>query len=332
MTKPDDLDMTYKDLDILYEQLEMRLREVYSQAAWEMSKKVKQFYAKFKELDTIKRKQVKLGKLSQADYIEWRRNKMLMGRNYEDMVDVLTRDMTNTNQIASSITNGYTPEAYALGVNHGTYEVEHGTSINTNFTLYNRQTVERLIADNPNIIPRKIKIDIPKDLRWNEQKINNAITQSILQGESIPHTAQRLQTVASMNNIQATRTARTAMTAANNAGHAMALERAQNMGIKLNKQWLATLDSRTRDTHALLDGESIPLDQAFSNGLMYPGDPDGPPEEVYNCRCRKIADILGIDQGKIDDLNLRSHSNLGDMTYDQWKAYHREHLDKRKKK
>ncbi len=30
-------------------------------------------------------------------------------------------------------------------------------------------------------------------------------------------------------------------------------------------------------------------DKRFSNGCMYPGDPDGKPSEVYNCRCTMIA-------------------------------------------
>ena len=51
------------------------------------------------------------------------------------------------------------------------------------------------------------------------------------------------------------------------------------------KQWDATLDKRTRDSHAQVDGEIRELDEKFSNGLMYPGDPNGRPEEVINCRC-----------------------------------------------
>jgi SPP1 gp7 family putative phage head morphogenesis protein len=198
--------------------------------------------------------------------------------------------------------------------------------------LYNQRAVELLVHDDPDVIPWKVKIDVPKDLRWNKQHINNAITQGILQGESISRVAKRLQGVAQMNNTQAVRTARTAMTAANNAGHEAALKRAQNMGIKVKKQWLASLDNRTRDSHVALDGESVPLDKRFSNGLMYPGDPSGPPVEVYNCRCREIADVEGVDQGRIDDMTLRNNNKFGDMTYDEWKSYHQERLDRKKSK
>ena len=59
----------------------------------------------------------------------------------------------------------------------------------------------------------------------------------------------------------------------------------------VRKVWVATKDKRTRDTHAALDGESMGIDQPFSNGLQYPGDPNGPPEEVINCRCTQLLRI-----------------------------------------
>lgn len=51
------------------------------------------------------------------------------------------------------------------------------------------------------------------------------------------------------------------------------------------KGWLAVQDDRTRESHADTDGEVVGIDEDFSNGLSQPGDPDGPPEEVCNCRC-----------------------------------------------
>lgn len=59
----------------------------------------------------------------------------------------------------------------------------------------------------------------------------------------------------------------------------------------VRRVWVATKDKRTRDTHAALDGESVGLDQAFSNGLQYPGDPNGAPEETINCRCTMLMRI-----------------------------------------
>jgi uncharacterized protein with gpF-like domain len=58
---------------------------------------------------------------------------------------------------------------------------------------------------------------------------------------------------------------------------------------RVTRTWVATLDDRTRDTHAEMDGQIVGMDEPFVSPsgatLMYPGDPDAPPEEVINCRC-----------------------------------------------
>lgn len=62
------------------------------------------------------------------------------------------------------------------------------------------------------------------------------------------------------------------------------------------KEWLATGDSRTRDTHMdawarYQEGGNpgpIPIDEPFIVGgaeMMYPHDPNGPAKEVISCRC-----------------------------------------------
>lgn len=52
------------------------------------------------------------------------------------------------------------------------------------------------------------------------------------------------------------------------------------------KRWQSMDDEKVRDSHNEAEDEGpIPLEQKFSNGLMFPGDPTGGPEEVCNCRC-----------------------------------------------
>lgn len=62
------------------------------------------------------------------------------------------------------------------------------------------------------------------------------------------------------------------------------------------RTWMATDDNRTRDSHIDMDGQEVGVDEPFvtpdGDELMYPGDPDGPPEEIINCRCTVGIDIL----------------------------------------
>lgn len=66
----------------------------------------------------------------------------------------------------------------------------------------------------------------------------------------------------------------------------------------LTKSWLGTGDVHTRrshlQAHIFYKDRPIPVDEPFIIGpkrakLMYPGDPNGPPEETINCRCRSIT-------------------------------------------
>lgn len=49
-------------------------------------------------------------------------------------------------------------------------------------------------------------------------------------------------------------------------------------------EWLSAGDENVRESHQI-DGETITLGDSFSNGLAYPCDPSGPPEECISCRC-----------------------------------------------
>ena len=60
------------------------------------------------------------------------------------------------------------------------------------------------------------------------------------------------------------------------------------------KIWHAAHDSRTRKSHLKVDEEIVPINERFSNGLMYPGDKDGPIEEWVNCRCSHAAFIMPL--------------------------------------
>lgn len=74
-------------------------------------------------------------------------------------------------------------------------------------------------------------------------------------------------------------------TAQNYAQSASAKQMQDQAGLQIQKRWISSRDERVRDSHELVDGEMVDLDDLFSNGLMHPNDPDGPAEEVINCRC-----------------------------------------------
>ncbi len=105
----------------------------------------------------------------------------------------------------------------------------------------------------------------------------------LAEGEGIPQLRKRVEKVFGFaDKYRSERIARTEIIGANNFG---AFEGYRQSGVVEMKEWLSTQDARVRDSHAAIDGERVGLHEVFSNGLMYPGDMSGPPDEVINCRC-----------------------------------------------
>ncbi|MGN8689493.1 phage portal protein [Atopobiaceae bacterium HCP3S3_F7] len=57
----------------------------------------------------------------------------------------------------------------------------------------------------------------------------------------------------------------------------------QNGGKRATKTWIVT-SANPRESHAAMDGETVPIDDTFSNGLDWPAS-FGDPDEVAGCQC-----------------------------------------------
>ena len=95
----------------------------------------------------------------------------------------------------------------------------------------------------------------------------------------------RLRIGRTMSSSSAARIARTEMHTAAMVGND---EAARSTALTMVKEWGAAEDRRTRQSHAIADGQERPMDTPFDVGLaklMFPGDPTGPAREIINCRC-----------------------------------------------
>ena len=113
-------------------------------------------------------------------------------------------------------------------------------------------------------------------------KLKKEITESISLEEPRGLLVDRIKnTYGNITKKRATTIARTEVLGMTQKGTLEAYKQAQ-IPIKI---WVAVIDGRTRDSHAILDGEEVPTNQTFSNGLNFPGDPAGSSAEIINCRC-----------------------------------------------
>lgn len=218
---------------------------------------------------------------------------------YRDMVAEIAEQYTHANETAVKYINGQMADVYALNYNAVGKKINDETQGGYSYNLVDRHTVEGLMHDDRTLLPQK-RVNVDKDKRWNAKQINAQMLQGIIQGESIPDIAKRLGNVTDMTAAAAVRNARTMTTAAENRGRHDGRREAQEMGVIMQQQWMATHDARTRESHLAADGQIAEIDMPFVVGgwdLLYPGDPDAPGEEVYNCRCTTVTKVLGF--GKI---------------------------------
>lgn len=319
--------------------LERRISAEYKKAADELQEKTVAYFKSFEKRDKETKELIGTvvnGKeYTEHDYKQWRLAQIGRGERFEALRDRVAERMTNANEVAAAYINDTTPGLYSLNRNYSAYTIEKQVGANVGFDLWDEQTVKRLIVERPDLMPyypekRAVKRGI--DLAWGKRQITEQVTSGILQGESIKHLADRLQTnIPNMNRNSAIRAARTAATGAQNAGRMDSYVAAEKMGIEMEREWVATLDSRTRHDHAMADGQTVGVDDPFIVGgykLMYPGDPSGEPSEIYNCRCTQIAKVKSVDMSdakrRARDQETRKNVVIDNMTYTEWERRKRE--------
>ena len=328
MVRPD---YAHKLTDKQLAKLEQRIAKLYKEAADELTDTVKAYFEQFEKRDAAMKEKLDAGEITEQQYKQWRLAQMGRGKRFTALRDKVAERYTNANETAVAYVNDATPGIYTLNRNYAAYKIEQ-VSDKADFTLWDDQTVKRLIVEQPDLMPyyppkRALKRGI--DLKYGKQQITASVTSSILQGKGIGKIADDLQSrMQDMSRASAIRTARTAITAAQNAGRLDTYRVAQDMGIKLKKQWLATLDNRTRHAHAMLDGQTVDVDKPFKvDGyeIMYPGDSSAPGYLVYNCRCTQIAEVDGEDTNsggrRAIDPKTGKSVLVKDMTYAEWAGW-----------
>ena len=139
-----------------------------------------------------------------------------------------------------------------------------------------------------------------------KRAVNSIVRQGLAEGQTIADMQFSLMQDQSFSAARALRIARTETTRSTAAGTVQAYEQAAGQltdsGIKIRKQWLSSRDSAVRDSHMLLDGQTVDTDQPFTVPIgaepsslvgaqaMAPGG-FSQAAAVVNCRCTVIPVI-----------------------------------------
>lgn len=305
------IDKAHKQTDSILEMLESKIYTTYKQAEKEVQDKWKAYLDSVDEdAKEIKKKLVEATKKGNpADIVKYRsklaslyKSRTFQNQQFHNLLQEIALQYQHSAETATTIINGKLPKVYSVNYNYMGQQIipqiKSLTDIDIIFNLVDTQTIKNLLLDDSTLLPL-LEINDKKYRRWVTSKINSEVLNGIIQGESMDKIANRLQSVTAMTAKVAIRNARTAVTSAENKGRLDSMVELEKHGAILEKQWLATSDSRTRDWHRELNGKTAEINEAFENAMgeiRYPGDPQAKPANVYNCRCTLLTNVKGFRQ------------------------------------
>ena len=332
------MDKAHRLTDKKLEEMEKRLSAIYSASEKKIQSKMldfaKSIEGKASELlNAIKQaKTENEAKKAKNDYIQYFKKEVVKSKAFKDLSKEIAIDLFNTNTESSAFINSKTPEIYALNYNWINQQ------LSKDIPDFVAQEITAKEADEYGELTKQT-VSKSKDTKWNENNIKKSVVvgASLLLGanaimkRSAKLTVEKNRNSASMHNSGMG-------TDAENKARLDGMYWAEYLGNKMHKAWIATPDNRTRDSHALLDGVDIPLNQIFDNGCSRPRDPRGEPAEICNCRCSlKYVDVGGekgqtrfARQGEVTGSYKRSSSFKGtksveipNMSYEEFMKWRR---------
>ena len=142
--------------------------------------------------------------------------------------------------------------------------------------------------------------------------LKEELTRGFVNGDTYPQISRRIKNLLEGDAGKAIRIVRTESTRIYNAAQYDSILHAESQGLEMTKTWISSRDDRTRESHEMLDGVTIPVDEPFvidGDEGMFPGD-FSRAENVINCRCAVQYNVVAI--------NKPTHDELGDMSFDDW--------------
>ena len=278
-------------VDKLTPQLEKQIAKEYAGALKEIRAVMAEFYAKYpmtyQEMSKYKRMEKLQGELKVIVNNLNRRLERDVGNGLEDIYT------HSHNILGYALENNYSFD-YAMPPQRAIVEAINNPIMG--------QTVTNALRDNRDYMARQI---------------NQTITRGLIRGDSYRDMARELRgTMESNLNRNALRIVRTEAHKVQSIAQQDSYDYAESLGIKGKKVWVASLDSRTRDDHAMMDGVEADEDGIFTfpDGVTTEGPSlSGEPHQDINCRCTTIFIIDEMPELRREKGGIREY-----RTYQEW--------------
>jgi SPP1 gp7 family putative phage head morphogenesis protein len=217
----------------------------------------------------------------------------------------------------SRIIKGGIADDYVVGYSGYWYAIEQELNIPFNFGRINKDAVfeQANLQGYANLL-NNLLTDLGRE---SINKINNTLISGLIEGSGITEVAREMAKQANISLNRAIRITRTEMLRSYSLGYLKSHDRAVQLGIKVKKKWVATLDSRVRDSHARADGQVT--DDLFK--LSEPAAKMPAPRvttvtaHAVNCRCTSIDVIDGVN----DKIKTRIEQDRFDSKFDNYENW-----------
>lgn len=294
-----------------------RLRQVYNQSLKDVQQKAQALQDEINRLGSMVASEEDANE--KARLVSMRQAKVYQ-KQYQDALKKQISSILDNMQVEGFKTiSDYLQTCYEDGFVGAMFDL-HGQGIPLILPIDQEAVVRAVQLDSK--ISQGLYTRLGEDVAALKKKITAQVSRGIATGMSYQQMAQQLEAYTKIGYNNAARITRT-------EGHRIQVQagmdacyKAKDKGADVVKQWDATLDGKTRKSHRKVDGEIRKLDEKFSNGLRYPGDPAGGAAEVVHCRCALLQRARwALDDGftKLDNESgdLVRFENAGD--YDSFK-------------
>lgn len=279
-----------------------RLKQVYNQSLKDITKKAKELQDQINMLDAMEgmtsdpEELARLKSMKQAKVYQ---------KQYQDALKKQVSGILDNMQVEEFKTvDEYLNKCYEEAWLGTLYDM-HGQGIPLIMPMDQEGMVRAVQLDSK--ISQGLYTRLGEDVALLKKKITAQVSRGISTGMTFAQVAKQLEAYTNIGFNNAVRIART-------EGHRIQVQstmdtcqKAKEKGADVVKQWDASMDKRTRPSHARVDGEIRELDEKFSNGLMFPGDPAGGAAEVVNCRCALLQRArAALDEAELETLKERA--------------------------
>ena len=258
-----------------------RLNRVYNQSLTDINSKIKnlsftigELQQEYDWLDDLDPEKAKIKSKIQSKIYQ---------KSYQEQLQKQVSGILNQMQASQYVTvSDYLDGCYNDGF-IGTIFDAHGQGVPIIMPINQEAMVRAVQLDSK--ISKGLYTRLGEDVALLKKKITAQVSRGIATGMNFSDVAKQLENYSRIGYNNAIRIARTEGHRIQTTATMDAMTEAKDRGADVVKQWDSTLDGATRESHVAVDGQIRELNEKFSNGLMYPGDPSGGAAEVINCRC-----------------------------------------------